>query len=110
MLSEERIESNKKGLGKVIKEHRAKVGMTQKDLAAVLDIEYYTMVSQMELGYMSIPPSLWGKLARALDMDKHVWALRCLHTYQPDVFKALFGHASIDESADYLRRLEGDQS
>ena len=54
-LSKERIENNRTGIGEALKAARERQGMTQKALAAELGLEYYTMISQMELGYISVP-------------------------------------------------------
>lgn len=70
MLSENRKERNRNNLGTELKNSRVKEGYTQKALATALGLEYYTMISQMELGYMSIPASLWVPIADLLRMDK----------------------------------------
>ncbi|MFP4570111.1 helix-turn-helix domain-containing protein [Rhodosalinus sp.] len=97
MLSEERKERNKSGLGAKLKSARTKAGYTQKALASELGVEYYTMISQMELGYISIPPSLWRPIAIVLKLDMGDWVLRCLQEYQPEVYKALFNNRSRKE-------------
>ena len=103
MLSDKRIRKNKENLGTELKEARQKEGYTQKALASALGLEYYTMVSQMELGYISIPPALWVPLAKTLRMETEVWCLRCLKEYQPDVYEALFHNRSIRESGAVLK-------
>lgn len=85
-----------------MKEARLRAGFTQKALAVALGIEYYTMVSQMELGYISIPPSLWVSIAQCLGMDQSRWVLRCLDEYQPEVYRALFQSRSISEVGTIL--------
>lgn len=102
MLSDKRIRRNKDNLGTELKEARTREGYTQKALADALGLEYYTMVSQMELGYISIPPVLWLKLARVLHMSEEEWVLKCLREYQPDVFEALFRNKSLRETCACL--------
>lgn len=66
MLSDRKKQMNREGLGARLKEERTKSGFTQKALADALGLEYYVMISQMENGYMSIPPALWTPIADKL--------------------------------------------
>lgn len=109
MLSPQRIEKNRDNLGSELKTHRTKEGYTQKALADALGLEYYTMISQMELGYISIPPSLWLPIAMTLHMNASTWVLRCLKEYQPEVYGALFQHKSIKETAELLTKYHKGQ-
>ena len=109
MLSDKRIKKNKDGLGAMLKEARQKQDYTQKTLASELGLEYYTMVSQMELGYISIPPTLWVPIARILKLDAEEWVLRCLFEYQPDVYEALFNNRPSQQSAMFLKALNKGQ-
>lgn len=103
MLSNDRKQKNRDNLGAELKNARTKEGYTQKALAEALELEYYTMISQMELGYISIPASLWSPIALVLKMDEPVWVLRCLREYQPETYRALFKKRSIKETAKVLR-------
>lgn len=102
MLSEHRRHRNERGLGSIIKAAREKSGYTQKALADSLGLEYYTMISQMELGYVSIPPALWIGLCSTLGLDRSEFVLRCLREYQPDVYKSLFDNRGLKDTADVL--------
>jgi transcriptional regulator with XRE-family HTH domain len=99
MLSDKRIRKNKAGLGSVLKDARKSSGYTQKALASELGLEYYTMISQMELGYISIPPALWVQIAKTCGINPEEWVLRCLSEYQPDVYEALFKNRPYKQSA-----------
>lgn len=105
-LSLERIKKNRDTLGEALRNKRTSEGYTQKALADALGIEYYTMVSNMELGHMSIPPSLWGPIANALRMNRQEWILMCLSEIQPEVYRALFGIKDHHEVAKALKALE----
>lgn len=102
MLSDERIQKNKANLGAELKQARVNAGLTQKALAAKLELEYYTMISQMELGYISIPASLWLPIANSLSLNSSEWVLRCLNEYQPEVYRALFHKRSKNEVSRLL--------
>lgn len=104
MLSDKRIRRNKETLGAELKDARSKEGYTQKALASALGLEYYTMISQMELGYMAIPPVLWVPIAFTLRMNVEEWVLKCLREYQPEIFQALFHKRSLKEAAQCLAK------
>ncbi len=106
MLSSERKQRNQKTLGSALKDARVEAGFTQKALADALGIEYYTMISQMELGYISIPPSLWSPIADKLKLPRAKWVLQCLREVQPEVFVAMFGNKSMAEVIAVLEKLE----
>ena len=94
------------GLGSRLKDARNKAGFTQKALADAIGLEYYTMISQMELGYMPIPPALWSPLAKNLkDLGGRRFSVECLHEYQPDLYEALFGALGMAEVSEALEGL-----
>lgn len=105
MLSERRRDRNANRIGTMLKAAREKAGYTQKALADALGLDYYTMVSQMERGYVAVPPTLWVKLADLLHLDRHDFTLRCIETYQPNVYEALFGNKKRTDAAEDLRAL-----
>lgn len=109
MLSESRMQKNRDNLGKALRQAREKEGYSQKALADALDIDYYTMVSQMELGYISIPATLWAPIADALKMNRSEWVLRCLLEYQPDIYRALFDNRSKSEVEGILSAMRKGQ-
>lgn len=109
MLSATRKERNRDNLGLALKDARQKEGYTQKALAEALGVEYYTMISQMELGYISIPPTLWVPIAQTLKMDESEWVLRCLREYQPELFQAIFKNRSMREAVDVLKMFHRGQ-
>lgn len=106
MLSEEKTLGNRGLIGALMKDRRVSLGYTQKAFADVLGIEYYTLISQMERGHMTVPPTLWGPIAEALKIDRQEWVLQCLREIQPEVYDALFGDKAIAEASAALRALE----
>ena len=97
---------NRSNLAARLKDVRLKKGYTLKALANALGVEHHTMISQMELGYMAIPASLWVPIADVLKMNRYVWTLRCLQEYHPELNRALFGNLSRREIAEFLESLE----
>jgi transcriptional regulator with XRE-family HTH domain len=93
-------------IGAIIKEAREKLGKTQRDLAADLGLDYYTMISQMELGYIAVPATLWVPVCDALGLDRYRFVLTCLTEYQPEVYTALFGNSGISDTSAALKALQ----
>lgn len=91
MLNPETRRRNVNKIGRRIKERRKELGITQRQLAHSIGLDYYTMVSQMELGYVTVPPSLWVRLASSLKMDIAEFVILCLKELQPEVYEAVFG-------------------
>lgn len=106
MLQEKTRKRNTAHIGKRVKEKRAELGMTQRTLADALGLSYYTMISQIEKGYVTLPPSLWVPIAKALHLDVEEWATLCLDQLQPDIYHALFGPADRDEVTGALKELK----
>ena len=104
MLSETRKLKNAHNIGGLIKEAREKSGFTQKALAEAIGLDYYTMISQMELGYVSVPPALWVVIARTLDMGRVDFVLRCILAYQPDLYEALFDRRGRSDVCEFLTK------
>ena len=96
-LSENRVQKNAENIGTILKDAREKAGFTQKALADAIGLEYYTMISQMERGYVTVPVTLWHPLALSLGLDPVEFSLRCLLSYQPDLFNAVFGNRGRSE-------------
>ena len=103
MLSERRRDHKAETIGAFLKAAREKAGLTQKADADAVGLNYYTMISQMELGYVTVPPALWVKLPDVLGMDRQDFVLRCLSANLPEVYEALFHNKGRQEVADALR-------
>lgn len=105
MLSEKRRRRNRDTLGKELMRFRQKEGFTQKAIAEALRIKHYTMISQMERGYMAIPSIFWVPIAETLHMDRHSWVLKCTEEYFPEVRRAMFGNRGRNEVSTTLSAL-----
>jgi transcriptional regulator with XRE-family HTH domain len=108
MLSPEKRLRNKNALGEIIKTQRTAIGYTQKELADRLGLEYYTMISQLENGYVSVPPAMWVPLSFILKLNREEWVLMCLEEIAPEIYNALFGNNSTTDVAELLKRLGSD--
>ena len=75
--------------GAWLKTQRNAVGLTQKDLAKELGLEYYTFVSQIESGHGRVPSNLYESWAACLKMPAPEFAQKMLEFYDPYAFRAL---------------------
>ena len=76
--------------GAWLKEHRARAGMSQLQLAERLGLKYYTFVSQVENGFGRVPTESMEAWARALGLAPTAFARRLLSFYDPELHRLLF--------------------
>lgn len=89
-----RIHTN---VGAIVREAREREGYSQNALAKALGYDYYTMISNIELGKSPIPPSQWNPLINVLRMDRGKHLALFLWETQPDVYVALFGKRGLND-------------
>ncbi len=77
--------------GLFVKALRAHQGITQRDIAVALKLNYYTMISQIESGSARIPPDLYVAYAKVLKVDSALFVQKLLQYYDPHTYKALYG-------------------
>lgn len=106
MLSEAKRKKNYESLGSFVKEKRIEAGLKQKDLADLIGLEYYTLISSIELGYTTIPPAHWRTIAKALNLDLNTWLTKCLFEMYPEIYSALFDKASRMAVAEMLNEFD----
>lgn len=73
-----------------LKERREARGISQRELAKTLNIEYYTFISQLENGKGRIPQHLYRDFAAALKMDEKIFVKTILMFYDPVSYGILF--------------------
>jgi len=76
--------------GKWLKELRERNHLTQRELAALVGVEYYTFVSQLESGRGRIPPDRYERWALALKMDPAEFVKELMKYYDPETYRLLF--------------------
>jgi transcriptional regulator with XRE-family HTH domain len=80
----------RKQAGGWLKELRAKAGLSQIQLAAILGLKYYTFISQVENGFGRVPTESMEAWARALGVDPSEFARELLFYYEPELHRLLF--------------------
>lgn len=80
----------RKEAGRWLKERREARGLSQRQLAEQIGVEYYTFVSQLETGRGRIPPDKYGVWAEALGMRPRDFVLALFPFYDPITYRILF--------------------
>jgi transcriptional regulator with XRE-family HTH domain len=81
----------RKEAGNWLKELRLRAGLSQIELAARLELKYYTFISQVETGYGRVPTESMEAWAKALGAKPSEFARRLLSFYDPGLYRLLFG-------------------
>ena len=79
----------RKVAGQWLKSKRTIAGITQKELANRVGLEYYTFVSQIEGGQGRVPSNLYPVWAQSLGLDVKDFAKKMLEFYDPHTHRAL---------------------
>jgi transcriptional regulator with XRE-family HTH domain len=89
--SEPEAQELRREAGRWLKQRRESCNLSQRQLADILGIEYYTFISQLETGRGRIPPERYVEWARALEMEPREFVLALMPFYDPVTFAILFG-------------------
>lgn len=73
-----------------LKEIREAKGISQRELAKILNLDYYTFISQLENGRGRIPQNRYRDWAQALGLEDKIFAKRLLMYYDPVAYEILF--------------------
>lgn len=87
--NDEVLEKRKEG-GKWLKNLREKAGLSQRDLAQLIETEYYTFVSQLENGRGRIPPDKYISWAKAVNVDPRFFVKTLMRFYDPVTYEILY--------------------
>lgn len=86
----------RKEAGAWLKERREAQGLSQRDLAARVGIEYYTFISQIEAGRGRVPAERFEAYANALKVDPREFTQTMLRYNEPVIFNLLFGATAAE--------------
>jgi len=82
--------------GRWLKSLRETAGLSQRDLAREVGVDYYTFISQIEAGRGRIPPDRYKAFATALGIDVVFFVRRLMSYYDPVTYHLLFERESED--------------
>jgi len=84
------IASLRKDAGRWLRARREKLGLSQRDLARLVNTEYYTFISQIEAGRGRVPADRLIFWARALDVNPREFATTLMQYYDPHTYRLIF--------------------
>lgn len=68
-------------------------------MARLIDIEYYTFISQVEIGRGRIPTEKYAIWANALNVEASEFIVQVLQYYEPLIYKHLFSGEAEEKKA-----------
>lgn len=80
--------------GRWLRERREAVGLSQRQLAERIGVEYVTFISQIESGRGRVPPERYRAWASALGMEPAEFVRNILRYYDPITHEILFGDSA----------------
>jgi len=84
--------------GKWLKDLRSTRNLTQRELAELVGVDYYTFISQLEVGRGRIPPDRYERWAKAFDIEPAEFVKKLMRFYDPETYRLLFGMKEVGES------------
>jgi len=76
-----------------LKQLREAQGLSQRDLAEMVGVEYYTFISQVESGRGRIPPDRYRAWADAVGVPTREFVTKLMRYYDPVTYRILFENA-----------------
>lgn len=101
-LSDTETQQLRRSGGVWLRSLREARGLSQRDLAALVGIEYYTFVSQLERGGGRVPPDRYEVWAKALGVEAKSFVKSLMFYYDPLTYRLIFA----GESPDHLTSAE----
>jgi transcriptional regulator with XRE-family HTH domain len=80
----------RKVAGRWLKEQREACGLSQRQLADKVGADYYTFISQVEMGRGRVPPDKDRIWSEAFGLDARDFVLALLPYYDPVTYEILF--------------------
>lgn len=84
----------RKKAGRWLREKRCERGLSQRELARRVNMEYYTFISQIEAGRGRVPADRLRDWAEALEMDPKEFAINLMQFYDPQMYDMIYGSNS----------------
>lgn len=89
-LPADNLKDLRRALGFWLKNQREDAGLTQAQLADLLELRYYSFISQVENGTCRIPQDLYEKWADGVGVPRDEFARTVLEHVEPGLSKMLF--------------------
>lgn len=86
----EEAKEHRMTLGLWLRSLREEQGLSQRELADMLSLDYYTFISQLENGRGKIPSHRYAEWAQALGQNPREFVKTLLQHYEPTTYNVLF--------------------
>lgn len=93
-LGSDTVQELRREGGRYVRELREAAGLSQRQLAAKVGIEFYTFVSQIENGRGRIPPDSYRTWAETLEIEPCAFVRALMRFYDPVTYTILFNDAA----------------
>ena len=97
-LSSEDVQALRREAGQELKALRQAQGLSQSEIARMVEIQQFTFVSQLETGRARVPPDKYVVWAKALDVDPRDFVQMLMRYYDPVTYDILFGSPEPSEA------------
>mgnify|MGYP001315457208 CR=1 FL=1 len=87
----------RKKAGVWLRSIRCQLGLSQRELAHRVNMEYYTFISQIEAGRGRVPADRLRDWSEALEMDPKEFAITLMRYYDPHSFDMIYGSNDTDQ-------------
>jgi transcriptional regulator with XRE-family HTH domain len=87
--------------GAWLRQLRQDRNLSQRDLAKLVNVEYYTFISQIEAGKGRIPPDRYAVWAEALGVEVREFVKTLLKYYDPITYDHLFSEHTSANGNDH---------
>ena len=87
----------RKKAGNWLRAVRCELGLSQRELAHRVNMEYYTFISQIEAGRGRVPADRLRDWSEALEMDPKEFAITLMRYYDPHSFDMIYGSDDTDQ-------------
>ena len=84
------VQERRREGGRWLREMRERAGLSQRELASLVKMDYYTFVSQLENGRGRVPPDCYYVWARAIGVAPREFVKNIMKYYDPVTFEILF--------------------
>jgi transcriptional regulator with XRE-family HTH domain len=80
----------RKQAGRWLRAKRCDLGLSQRELACRVNMEYYTFISQIEAGRGRVPAERFLDWAQALEIPPREFAINLMKYYDPHMYQMIF--------------------
>jgi transcriptional regulator with XRE-family HTH domain len=91
----EEAQEQRTALGQWLRSLREAEGLSQRELADRLNLDYYTFISQLENGRGKIPTHRYAEWATALGQQPKSFVRELLRHYEPVTYHILFEEDAV---------------